>query len=197
MKRFLLLALILPALGLMGACSKFNIQDIDPTGPGRVRSLGPEGHDVLAVADHMASSILGAPSVAALPDRPTVAMLPMVNNTDQPFNQNIFTARMEALLVNSGRFQFVARDIQDDILAERLMKREGEVDYDPNLRTPALAGVDYFIAGIADGLRIASREGQAQTTQYSFRLIDAETGHVIWREVYVTAREGRDDLIYR
>lgn len=188
--------LSLPLLFLSVACS-YNIRDIDPDTPGRVRSIGPESQDVTKVAEVVTTSILGSPSVQALPGRPTVAMLPMINNTDTPFNQAIFTSRVESRLVNSGRFQFLARDLQDDILAERLMKREGEVDYDPALRTPALMGVDYFLVGRADGLRIASRRGQAQTIEYSFKLVDAETSLVIWRDNYTAAREGRDDLLYR
>ncbi|MCC5876142.1 MAG: hypothetical protein JJU11_08000 [Candidatus Sumerlaeia bacterium] len=194
-KLFFSLALI-PMLVLTVGC-RYNIRDIDPDTPGRVRSIGPESQDVTAVAEKVAESILTAPSVQSIPGRPTIAMLPMVNNTETPFNQSIFTSRVESRLVNSGRFQFLARDLQDDILAERLMKREGEVDYDPNLRTPALMGVDYFLVGRADGLRIASRRGQAQTIEYSFKLVDAETSLVIWRENHTVAREGRDDLIYR
>jgi PBP1b-binding outer membrane lipoprotein LpoB len=192
-------------LALAGAlaatgCSKFEIQDVDPADKGVVRTLGPESGDLLGVAESMVASLLASPRVQQItagPEPPTVAMLPMVNNTRYPFNQAIFSSRVETRLINSGKFNFVARDLMADVSAERVLKRDGEVDYDPSLRTPAMAGVDYFIIGRCDGLTAVSKKGQAETLQYSFKLVNAETGLILWKDDFTVKREGKDDLIHR
>ncbi|MDK2970868.1 MAG: penicillin-binding protein activator [Candidatus Sumerlaeota bacterium] len=191
------LAIVVLSIG----CKKesFEIRDVDPGKAGVVRSLGPESQDARRVAELMVRSLLADPTIAASDYPPTIAMLPMENNSRFPFNKDIFTTLLEAELnkAANGRLRFVARDILDDVEAERQGKREGDLDYDPTRRTRALAGVDYFLKGRVDGQSWASSKGQAEYAVYAFRLIDAESSIVLWQDVMDVKKEGKDDVIYR
>lgn len=188
------------ALLLASGCKKkFEIRDVDPTRPGTVRSLGPESQDVITLSDQMVRDLLAQRFIQNRTEPPTIVMLPMTNNTRHNFNPETFSSLFKSQLNqrSQGKILFVSRDINPDILAEREMKRGGQVDYDPNLRAVAPAGADYFLKGRADGLAAVSTRGQADFIVYTFKLTDAETGIDMWEKDYQTKREGRDDVIYR
>lgn len=189
----LALALVAPA------CSKYKIRDIDPGKAGKVRTLGPESQDVLALSDKMVRSLLASKVIAAQKTTPTIVMLPMVNNTRYAFNQEVFTSKLKSQLNKDaeGKLLFVSRDIAADVQAERELKRAGEVDYDPDLRATTPAGADYFIKGYANGLAAVSTEGQADYITYTFKLVNAETSIEVWEDDFDTKKEGKDDVIYR
>ncbi len=195
---FALICSILLATG----CAKkesFNIRDVDPGQAGTVRSLGPESQDVVRLADLMVRSLLESHVISSSEHPPTIAMLPMENNTRFAFSQEIFTTKLKAELNKqaNGRLRFVARDLMDDIQAERQAKRAGEVDYDPEQRTLTVAGADYFLAGRVDGLGNASRLGQSEYAVYAFKLVNSETGIEEWEDLFDVKKEGRDDVVYR
>ncbi|MBX3730776.1 MAG: hypothetical protein KF858_16490 [Candidatus Sumerlaeia bacterium] len=199
--RFALALLVLAASMPLTGCKKkaFDIRDVDPGQAGVVRSLGPESQDARRLSELMVRSLLATPEVARATVPPTIAMLPMENNTRFPFNKEVFTTLLRASLNQEarGQLRFVARDILDDIEAERAGKREGTLDYDPTRRTRTIAGVDYFLKGRVDGQSWASRKGQAEYAVYAFSLIDAETGIILWEDLMDVKKEGKDDVIYR
>lgn len=198
-KTVLALALSLTLAGGLVACKKHNIKDVDPTKAGRVRSLGPESQDVLSVTDQMLRSLAKIPELNTPENPPIIAMLPMTNNTRHAFNQEIFSTLLKAELnkQSEGKYKFVSRDLNPDVIKEREMKRQGQVDYDPAQRAQAMAGVDYFLVGRADGLANVSTKGQSDTILYSFKLVDSETGIDLWEDTFMTKKEGKDDLLYR
>lgn len=199
--KLLCLSLVLgAAVATTTSCKKkYEIRDVDPAQAGEVRSLGPESQDVLAIADQMTRSLLANSPIKEKENPPTIVMLPMVNNTRHAFNQDIFTTLLKAELNKHAKEQmmFVSRDISDDVLNEREMKREGQVDYDSDMRAQVPAGADYFLRGRADGLAAVSTKGQADTIVYAFKLVDAETMIEVWEDTFITKREGKDDVIYR
>ncbi len=195
----LAVAIGLLSLAAAGCHKPYNIQDVDPGQAGRVRSLGPESQDAVRVSDLMMRSLMQSPTIAQADHALTIAMLPVENNTRFPFNKDVFATRLKVELnkLSQGRIQFVARDAMEDIQAEREAKREGEVDYDPSLRTQTVAGADYFLKGRVDGLSGASKQGQSEYLLYTFKLVNAETGIELWEDMYEVKREGSDDVIYR
>lgn len=192
----LMLPLVLASCGRRDA---FNIRDVDPGQAGQVRSLGPESQDAIRVADLMTRSLLAQDVIRDAPHPPTIAVLPMENNTRFAFNQEVFTTRLRGEMnrQSDGRLRFVARNVLDDVQTEREMRRSGEVDYDPERRTRAIAGADFFLVGRVDGLSMRSRQGDSEYSVYSFELVDSETTITVWQDLYEVRREGRDDVIYR
>ncbi len=182
-----------------GCSKKFEIRDVDPGKASEVRSLGPESQDALSISDDMTRSLLQTGLFDNLEDPATMVMLPMENNTRHAFNQEVFTSLLKSELnkKSEDRFLFVARDLNEDVIAEREMKREGRVDYDPEKRSTVPAGADYFLKGRADGLANVSTKGQSDFIVYTFKLVDTETQVELWEDSFQTKKEGKDDVIYR
>lgn len=204
MLRSLRLALVLTLVAATSGCAgcrrqSFDVHDVDPAVPGVVRSLGPESQDARRVADLMVRSLSESDPILTATAPPTIAMLPMVNNTRFAFNQDTFSTLLRAELNTraTGRMRFVQREVMEDIQNERAAKRTGEADYDPERRTRTVAGADYFLRGKVEGLSTASTKGQAEYAVYIFELIDAETSIVVWENYYDVKKEGRDDVLYR
>jgi PBP1b-binding outer membrane lipoprotein LpoB len=182
-------------------CGKksFDIQDVDPGQAGTVRGLGPESQDVIRVSDMMTRSLLVSPTITQAPYPPTIVMLEMQNNSRFPFNKDIFSSRLKAQLNkdSAGKMRFVARDLVDEINAERALKRDGLVDYNPDLRTSVQAGADYFLIGTYEGLSTRSQKGASEYALYTFKLVDTETGIELWEDFFEVKKEGKDDVIYQ
>ncbi len=195
----LLIAFLAVGLIATTGCKKHYIRDVDPSVPGRVRSTGPESQDVQGVADQMMRSLLRTPVIRDADRPPTIAVLPMDNNTRFAFNSDVYNTLLKARLNSQahGRMVFVGRDVLPDIIAEREAKRTGTFDYDPAMRSQALAGADYFLVGRVDGLSTASTRGQADYLIYAYKLVDAENSIEVWEDYFETKREGRDDVLYR
>lgn len=193
---FAALALLIAPLA---GCNKFYIRNVDPEEAGRVRSLGPESQDVAAVSDLMIASLMANGFLKRHENPPVIHMEPMENNTRHAFNQEVFTTRLKASLNQNseGRIVFRSGDLLDSVRAEREAKRDGQVDYDPEMRSETIIGADYFLKGRADGLTNVSTRGQSDTIYYSFKLVDAETAAEIWEDIYEVKKEGKDDVIYR
>lgn len=197
-----LFCLVMSALLLTTAgCSKksFDIRDVDPGQAGTVRGLGPESQDAIRVSNLMTRSLLENPVIANAPHPPTIVMLEMKNNTRFPFNKDVFSSRLKAQLNkdSKGKMRFVARDLAEEINAERELKRDGYVDYDANRRTAVQAGADYFLVGELSGLSTRSKLGDSQYSVYTFKIVDTETGIELWEDFYEVKKEGKDDVIYQ
>jgi len=186
-------------LAASGCREKFNIRDVDPGQAGEVRSLTPESQEAIRLADLMSRSLLACDAISQAGTPPTIAMLPMQNDTRFAFSKDIFSTRLRAELnkTANGAVRFIARDAMADIESERAAKRAGAVDYDPARRTETVAGADFFLRGKISGLSSASQKGQAEYTLYTFELIDPETALILWEDLFELKKEGRDDVIYK
>jgi len=194
--------LLAASLAMTTGCKRreaFNIRDVDPGQAGQVRSLGPESQDVRRLSDLMVRSLLDSRPIRNSAHPPTIAMLPMENNTRFAFNPEVFTTMLRGELnrQSDGQLFFVARNVMADIEAERAARREGTFDYDPERRTRSLAGADFFLVGRVDGMSTRSRQGDAEYAVYSFSLVDTETSLILWEDLFDVKREGRDDVVYR
>jgi PBP1b-binding outer membrane lipoprotein LpoB len=200
LKGVLLSALLGAVVISATSCNKkYLIRDIDPGSPGRVRSTGPEGQDILQLADQMVRSIEADGVLRNRPDRPIIVVDRMANNTRFDFNTEVFTnmLRSELRKQAKGKYEFVSRDINALAAAEREAKRSGAVDYNPSLRVGAPSGADIVLVGSANSLSTVSTMGRGDTIVYEFRLVDLETQLDLWMDTFVTRREGKDDVLYR
>ncbi|MEE9273833.1 MAG: penicillin-binding protein activator LpoB [bacterium] len=172
---------------------------VDPSKETRTTGVGIESGNIEEVADKMVRSILNAPVIARAKNTPTVALLPVKNNTRFPINKKIFLAVIKARLNSQarGRVYFLAREEMAAIQAERKLKRRGKVDFDPRRRRRAVGGADFFLTGRLHGLSTAGRRGVSDTIYYTFKLIDAESSVEVWEDIITIKKEGLDDVIYR
>ena len=155
--------------------------------------------------------LLGAVAVAnAAGDKPRIAVIEFKNKADNQWwyhggaeaCQDVFVTE----LVKSGRFRVVEREALQALMQEKNLALSGDLDPKTAVRAGKLLGVDYILTGavteygntstsvdtpggVAKGRWIpgVSVGKNAFTAAVNARLIDTETGEIVW------ADEGRGE----
>lgn len=198
------LAALATLWGVTG-CSSINdnpgrpVREVDPSQAGIISGTGPESQDVVAIADQMVRSLLGAPAIANADEPPTVVLLEFRNESRFPIDGDIFLRKLRVQLNSqaAGRMLFLARERMEAIQREREAKRAGDVTADPDRQAKAVSGADYFLTGEVGGIAKATRLGREDYLLYTFTLIDTETSAVVWEDQFETKRVGQEDAVYR
>ncbi len=199
----------LPFLGLLSVavalgCATTTVENpggveprrVDPGSASLGEGTGIGSQDLQQVTDKMSRSILSTPAIANATEPPTIALLPVANDTRFPINKQLFTMRIKAMLNTQcqNKVRFLARDRIEAIENERDLKREGLVGSSSD---KVLLGVDYFLTGELTGLSQAGSSGQSDYILYTFRLIDAESSLEVWEDFEEIKKEGLEDVAYR
>ena len=195
MKRTLTLLLAAGLLGTAG-CNK-KAKYIDPDAEAKVEGTGLESRDVRAVVEEMTKELLASRSIATFKGVPRVAVLPVENRTRFLIDQDIFTTLITDQVIqhSQGDISVVNRDLLDDILREREMKRTGAVDSKSDEKS--LAGVEYFLEGELRGLAASTNRAQTDYVVVRFQLTDAESGVITWSNSYEMKKEGKWGVMYQ
>lgn len=188
------------ASAFLGGCSTTTSQGktkiIDASSDDDLGGTGTESGDVRTMAERMAREISGIrwPREGAIP---RIAVLPIENQTRFRVDPKLLQNKLvkDLLTFAGGRVQFLARDSEAAVMAERAKKRAGM--YDSGNTTKAMAGADYLLKGEMRALSKASREGVSDYILYSFQLIDAESAAILWMGDYETKKVGNVGVIYQ
>ena len=170
---------------------------VDPDAYGAVEGTGIEARDVRTVATQMAGELLGSAALQSAPvSVPRVAVLPVKNRSRFLIDQEIFTTLITDLLIQNaaGQLAILNRDIVNEVLAEREMKRNGEVDAG---QLTQMAGADFFLQGEVRSLSASSAEAQSDYVVIRFQMTNAETGIVVWSNSYEMKKEGSWGVMYQ
>ena len=170
---------------------------VDPDAYGQVEGTGIEARDVRAVASQMAGDLLTSPAIQNFADgAPRIAVLPVKNRSRFLIDQEIFTTLITDLLIQNaaGQLAILNREIVDQIMAEREMKRQGEVDAG---QLQQMAGADFFLQGEVRSLSASSAEAQSDYVVIRFQMTNAETGIVSWSDSYEMKKEGSWGVMYQ
>ena len=182
---------------VLSACAPKTQQTtyVDPDAYSAVEGTGLEARDIRAVTREMASEILASPVLAQFGGVPRIAVLPVKNRSRFLVDQEIFTTLITDQVINNaaGRMAILNRDIVDQIVMEREMKRNGEVD---SAQLKALAGADYFLEGEVRSLS-ASTDAQSDYVVIRFQMTDAESSIVVWSNSYEMKKEGSWGVMYQ
>ena len=98
-----------------------------------------------------------------------------------------------ALDVQSARLPG-RRDLVEEILAERELKRSGGADAS---KAVSLAGADFFLSGEVQSLSASDGANQSDYVVIRFQLTDTETGIVSWSNSYEMKKEGSWGVMYQ
>ena len=144
---------------------------------------GTSSQDLRSATRKMAEAILQIPDIMSAQTPPTIAFHPVKNNTSEYVNTGAFLDEIRGVLIETaaGKMRFLDRAIQDKILEERGLKREGVVG---SSGEKTLLGVDYFLTGQIDSIDTAGKGRRSTYMRYSFRLTDAESSAIIWQRRY-------------
>ena len=166
---------------------------------GFVGGTGVESQDLLRVTDKIARGILSAPQIANAQTPPVVVLDPVLNETRFPINKNIFLDRIQSQLISkaAGKVTFIARERMTTLEREREMKRTGQVTSSSDARVQEFKGADYFLTGKLSGLSSSSKGGVSDYILYTFQLIDARSGVIVWAGDDEIKKQGVADAVYR
>ena len=166
---------------------------------GFVAGTGVESQDLVRVTDKIARGILSAPQIANAQTPPVVVLDPVLNETRFPINKNIFLDRIQSQLISkaAGKVTFIARERMQTIEREREMKRSGQVTTASDPRAQEFKGADYFLTGKLSGLSSSSKGGVSDYILYTFQLIDARSGVIVWGGDDEIKKQGVADAVYR
>jgi len=194
MSRILTLAVL--ATVSLSACSK-KAKYIDPDAVSKVEGTGIESRDIRAVVAQMTQELLASPSIEGFEGLPRIAVMPVENRTRFLIDQDIFTTLITDQVIQgaSGQLAVVNRDILDQILKEREMRRSGKVDSNTELK--ALAGVEFFLEGELRGLAASTNKKQTDYVVVRFQLTDTESGIISWSNSYEMKKQGGWGVMYQ
>jgi len=194
-------ALTLLALAL-GGCGT-PMQRVDPDQDDALGGTGIDSADLRATADKMARSILAMDRVFAR-GTPYVVVQSPENRTRFQIDDSIFVQKIITYLTQNaaGRVQFIDREHWEIIQKERQLKRSGAVSVpvdasgQPNLAAAPL-GTDYFLTGVLQAISKSTGRAASDYVQATFRLVDAETGAIVWQDDFDWKKVGASGVIYR
>jgi penicillin-binding protein activator len=206
-KLALQLAAFTASAGLFGGCASSGVKNPSGTGvtemradeKGFVAGTGVESQDLVRVSDKIARGILSAPQIANAATPPVVVLDPVLNESRFPINKNIFLDRIQANLLSkaAGKVTFIARERLATLEREREAKRAGQVTASSDPRVQEFKGADYFLTGKLSGLSTSSRGGVSDYILYTFQLINARTGEIVWGGDDEIKKQGVSDAVYR
>jgi len=153
------------------------------------------------------ATAVAAPAVwAKAGDKPRIAVLEFKNKAENQWwyshggtaAQDVFVTE----LVKSGKFRVIEREQLEALMQEKGLSLAGDIDPKTAIRAGKLLGVNYFLTGALTeygiagnnvntpgfrGLPGVSVNKRKFTAAFNARLIDAETGEIVW------ADEGRGE----
>lgn len=192
---FVLIFLFMSGCATMTA-QKGDTKIIDSSAEDSLGGTGTSSNDVRAMAESMARDIAGInwPQTGA---EPQIAILPLENHTRFRIDPKLLQNKLVRDLVkySRGRVAFLARDSEQAVIAERSKKRAGM--YTTGEKAQAMSGADYLLKGEMRALSKSTREGVSDYIVYSFVLINAEKGTILWSNDYETKKEGTVGVVYQ
>lgn len=187
---------LLVQVGCINTTRQGNTKILDADADDGLGGTGTESGDIRTVAQRMSREIAGIqwPQTGQIP---RIAVIPLTNQTRFRVDPKLLQNKLVKALVKTsqGRVLYLARDSEQAVMAEREKKRAGM--YDSGKQDAAMAGADYLLKGEMRGLSKASREGNSDYIVYTFQLIDAESGGILWMGDYETKKAADVDAVYQ
>jgi uncharacterized protein (TIGR02722 family) len=157
---------------------------------------GLTSQDFRSVCERMARSLVRIPHVQQASTPPKIALVDVVNNTNDYIDADEFTHKIRTLLIKyaEGRAIFLDRALTDKIEQENRAKRRGKITTSGEQDR---YGADFFLTGRLAAIdRVA---GKGTTTYYrlSFRLTDAATSAIVWEDEYEIKKASEIGSVYR
>lgn len=208
-RNIMLLACVLVFAGCATTTTRVNNRAGSPSiyedvnSPGRVQGIGVESQDIAGMTDKMMRDMLATPSLAARKVAPYVIVDDkyFINESATRMNKRLITERLMINLnrASMGRMVFVERAAAGMVEHERALKRTGTVSGGTTGQTAKTAGADFRLTGkIMSQDSVSNNSGyKARYNMITFKMIDLETGIVVWSNMYEFKKSTAEDVIYR
>src|SRR5262245_6909258 len=197
-----LVIVVLVAIGTELVSCGIPTKRVDADQDDAVGGTGVDSADLRQTADKMARSILSVDKIFAH-GTPYVVVESPENRTRFQIDDSIFVQKITTLLMQNaeGRIQFVERSRWELVQKERQLKRSGAVSVptdangQPNLAAAPL-GTDYFLTGTIQAISKTTGRAASDYVLATFKLVDADTGALVWQDDYDWKKVGASGVIY-
>jgi uncharacterized protein (TIGR02722 family) len=171
---FLALAVVFHACGT-------KVQYGDPTA---VETLTVDfgSTDLQMIAEKMVQSLLSSPAIQER-YRPVLQVATLKNKTNEHIDTKSITDKIRTTLLNSGKVQFTASEIRQEVIDELEYQRgSGYVDPATRKQVGKQVGAAFLLAG--EITSIAKERGNTKDVYYqmTLNLVDLETGLIAWAD---------------
>jgi len=116
-------------------------------------------------------------------DRPTVAVLPMKNDTSEHIDGALsaLISEVETTLVNAGHVRVISQEMQGDLINEVKRQQNDVFDQATVSRWGKQVGARYFVTGKV--YTVDERgQGERRVQYFMFmRTLDSETADILWQ----------------
>ncbi len=196
MNKKILILLLLGLAGCKYSTLPGNTKILDASEDDNLGGTGTDSGDIKSMAERMAREIAGIdwPKEGVTP---RIAVLPLENQTRFRVDPKLLQNKLVKDLVTFSKSQvaYLARDTEQAVMTERTKKRAGM--YDQGKASKSMAGADYLLKGEMRSLSKASKSGASDYILYSFQLVDAESGIILWVGDYETKKMSDTGVIYQ
>lgn len=179
------------ALAMLSGCAY--VERVAPDSEDKVLSTTLGSKDIEAAVQKMARSIIKIPQIANAEKPPTVAFATLINNSSEPIETNLFLKQIRTLLMqhSGGKIAFLNREVSEQVLRERDLKRKGEIT---SSARKGVLGADFFLAGSIDALDKTDGKRSSTYTVCTLELTDAESMLLVWADDFEVKKSGKTGL---
>lgn len=189
-----LLVLIAFALSACSGPSSVRTSHVDLDHEDGLGGTGIDSQELRTICQRMARDLLNCSALFAA-GTPRVLMLEPENRTSHFIDPTVFfNIRAHLLEFAGSRIRFVAREDLDAVVAEGTAKRSGQIGYS-ELKT--LAGADFLLTGTIAGIAKQNVGGRSDYYACRFRIVDMESGDLLWEHLYEFKKAGQVGAVYR
>jgi uncharacterized protein (TIGR02722 family) len=140
--------------------------------------------DVRIVCESLINDCLGSARVAQFQTAkgrlPVIIVGAFKNDSDEHIDTSIITTKMETVILNSGKADFVASKSERAQLRDERQQQQSWASEDTAKAIANEAGADYMLIGSVK--TIVDKAGNTATRTYyvNAQLVDVETGKKVW-----------------
>ena len=165
--------------------------------------VGVESQDISSMTDKMVRDLMSNAYIVARKTAPRIIIDEQYfkNQSSSRINKALITERLMINLnrASRGRLVFLEREAIEMVEAERNLKRSGHLSEGALGSTNKIYGADYRMTGKIMSLDAISNSkgGNSRYHQITFKLVDLESGAIVWSNMYEFKKAAQTDVIYR
>lgn len=138
-------------------------------------------NDMQLMAKKMVNSLKESPMIAALNERPVIAVGKVTNSTSEHINMLLLTDKIQNELINTNRFRFIDKAARDQLAEEYEYNKTGKVNPESAAKANQ-SGVKYLITGNLGSKVQTVGNDKLVFYQLNLRITDVSTNEIVWSE---------------
>ena len=147
--------------------------------------------DIRLFAETMVNSLLESDIVKERADKPVLAMAGIQNRTMEHIDTRAIDNSVQTVLLKSGKFRFVDRDVVQRMAQERAMVDLQRIDVGDAVKLGGAVGAEYFLLGQLTSVDVKQGRQAIHQKKLTMRVVDVTTSEVMWMDEKEIKKVGR------